>query len=187
MIGKSFVAMAATPDLAREALASEAREDQGWKPTGRLVHAFEGLPGDVTFLGVADHRDSRVRRWIAGLPGMTQLLVNMSQEEDLDNASPWSLLDMFCLPSPGRFHVKIDNTRIPEADDLGPFLFPSVLAATVDERGLRFISRGAFPLALLTNDATVKSCFWFGWTYPEGFRFEETLEARVFGLDPSQW
>jgi hypothetical protein len=187
MMGKSFVAVAATPELAREALASEAREDHGWKPTGKLVHAFEGLPGDLTFLDVADHRDSGVPHWIAGLPGITQLLVNMSQEQDLDDASPWSLLDMFGLPSPGRFHVKIDNTRIPEADDLRPFLFPSVLAATVDERGYRFISRGAFPLALLANDAAVKASFWLGWTYPEGFRFKETLDIRIFGFDPSQW
>jgi hypothetical protein len=187
IMGKSFVAVAATPELAREALASEAREDHGWKPTGKLVHAFEGLPGDLTFLGVADHRDSGVPHWIAGLPGITQLLVNMSQEQDLDDASPWSLLDMFGLPSPGRFHVKIDNTRIPEADDLRPFLFPSVLAATVDERGYRFISRGAFPLALLANDAAAKASFWLGWTYPEGFRFKETLDIRIFGFDPSQW
>jgi hypothetical protein len=186
IMGKSFVAVAATPELAREALASEAREDHGSKPTGKLVHAFEGLPGDVTFLGVADHRDSHVPHWIAKLPGLTQLPVNMSQEEDLDNASPWSLLDMFCLPSPGRFHVKFDKTRIPEEDDLSPFLFPSVLAATVDERGLRFISRGAFPLALLANNAAINYYFFFGWTNYEGFRFKETLDVRVFGLDPSQ-
>ena len=187
MMGKSFVAVAATPDLAREALASEGREDQRWKPTGMLVQAFEGLPGDLTFLAVADHRDSHVPRWIAGLPSLTQLLVNLSQEEDLDNASPWSLLDIFCLPSPGRFHVKFDRRRIPEPDDLRPFLFPSVLAATVDERGYRFISRGAFPLALLMNEASIKYGFWIEWTNLVGLKFEETLDFRIFGLDPSQW
>jgi hypothetical protein len=187
MMGNSFVVVAATPDLAREALASEAREDHGWQPTGKLVQAFEGLPGDLTFLAVADHRDSHVPRWIAGLPCVTQLLVNLSQEEDLDNASPWSLLDMFCLPSPGRFHVKFDRRGIPEADDLSPFLFPSVLAATVDERGLRLISRGSFPFALFANNAAINYFFSLGWTNYEGLRFKETLDLRIFGLDPSQW
>jgi hypothetical protein len=187
MIGKSFVAVAATPDRAREALATETRLDNRWKPTGKLEHAFEGLPGDLTFLAVADHRGSHVPGWIAGLPALTQLLVNMSEEEDLDNASPWSLLDMFCLPSPGRFQVKIARTRIPEADDLRPFQFPSVLAATVDERGYRLISRSAFPLALLANEAVINYYFWLGWTNYEGLRFTESLHFRIFGLDPCQW
>jgi hypothetical protein len=123
--------------------------------TDKLVNAFEGMPSDLTFLAVADHRGSHVPQWIAELPSLTQLLVNINEEVDLDNASPWCLLDMFCLPSPGRFQVKIDRSRIPDPHDLRPLLFPSVVAATVDELGYRFISRGAFPLALLANEAVI--------------------------------
>jgi hypothetical protein len=173
--------------LGLNALASETQRDNRWKPAGKLVHAFEGLPGDVTFLAVADHRDSHVPNWIAGLPSLTQLIINMNQEEDLDNASPWALFDMFCLPSPGRFQAKINRSRIPKADDLRPFLFPSVLAATVDERGYRLISRGAFPLALIANEAVISYYFWLGRTKYEGLRFTESLHFRIFGLDPCQW
>jgi hypothetical protein len=88
---------------------------------------------------------------------MTQMIVNMSQEDELDNASPWCFLDLIGVPRPGGFHVKIDRSQTPRADDLRPFLFPSVLAATVDERGYRLISRGAFPFALLGNEAEIKS------------------------------
>jgi hypothetical protein len=122
---------------------------------------------------------------------LTQLLVNMSQEEDLDNASPWRLLDMICLPSPGRFHVKFDSTRIPEADDLRSFQSPSVLAATADEQGLRFITREAYPLALIANDASIKYFYWIEWTNTSGLRFEQNVNFSAFvlhlDLDPSQW
>jgi hypothetical protein len=118
---------------------------------------------------------------------LTQLLVNMSQEEDLNNAFPWRLLDMFCLPSLGRFQIKIDNTRTPAADDLSPFLVSSLLAATVDERGLHFIGRGPFPLAVLAYNVAINYYFLFGWTYYEGLGFKETLDVTIFGLDPSQW
>ncbi len=38
-----------------------------------------------------------------------------------------------------------DPELIPEADDLRAFLFPSVSVLAVDDRGIRFISREAFP------------------------------------------
>ena len=65
---------------------------------------------------------------------MTQMLINMSQEDDLDNASPWSFLDLIGVPRPGGFQVKIDRSQIPKAEDLCPFLLPSVVATSVDER-----------------------------------------------------
>jgi hypothetical protein len=77
MIGKSFVAVAANPELAREAVASETQQDNRWKPTGKLVDAFEGIPNDLTFFAVADDRGSHVPQWIAGLPIL--FLVGMDQ------------------------------------------------------------------------------------------------------------
>lgn len=187
MVGKSFIALAATPDLAREALASENRVDHRWQPTGKLVNAFEGLPDDLTFLAVRDHRGSQVPEWIANLPYVAQLLINMSQEDDLDNASPWCFLDLIGVPRPGGLHVKIDPSQVPRADDLRPFLFPSVLATAVDERGCRLISRGAFPFALLANETQIKSWFGVGWTSDEGLRFKENTKFTIFGLDPTEW
>jgi hypothetical protein len=187
MVGKSFVALAATPKLAREALASEIDPDRRWKPTGKLVSAFEGLPDDLTFLAVADHRSSNFAEKIAALPHMTQVLINMSQEDDLDHASPWCLLDWLGVPRPGGFQVKIDRSQIPSPDDLRPFLSPSILAATVDERGCRLISRGAFPFALLANETEMKYWFGAGWTMDEGFRFKEKIDFTIFGFDPTEW
>ena len=94
MIGKSHFAVAATPDLARAALVSESQPDRHWQPTGKLVAAFEGLPRDLTFLLVSDHRDSHIPDWIASLPAWSQSLINLCQEEDLEHPSPW------CLPRP---------------------------------------------------------------------------------------
>ncbi len=187
MVGNSFIALAATPELAREALASETQVDRRWKPTGKLVNAFEGLPNDLTLLVVADHKGSGVPEKIASLPSMTQMIINMSHEDDLDNASPWCFLDLIGVPRPGGFQVKIDRSQIPKADDLRPFLFPTILAATVDERGFRLISRGAFPFALLANETDMKYWFWAGWTIHEGFRFKEKVNFTIFGLDPTEW
>jgi hypothetical protein len=187
MIGKSHIALAATPELAREALAAETQVDRRWKPTGTLVNAFEGLPDALTFLVVADHRGSSVPEQIAALPYVTQIFINMCQEDNLDDASPWCLLDWFGVPRPGGFQVKIDRFQVPKADDLRPFLSPSILAASVDERGCRMISRGAFPFALLANETDIKCGLGAGWTIDEGFRFKEKVDFTIFGIDPTEW
>ncbi len=41
--------------------------------------------------------------------------------------------------------IAIDPDLIPEPDALRPFLFPSVTVLSVDDQGIRFISRKAFP------------------------------------------
>jgi hypothetical protein len=151
------------------------------------VNAFEGLPDELTLLVVADQRHSKVPEWIASLPGLTKSLINMSQEENLDNASPWCFLDIIGLPRSGGARIRIDPSELPDADDLRPFLFPSVLAATVDERRYRLSSRGAFPLALLANETILKFSLGFGWTLEEGFRIDENLNLSIFGFDPTAW
>ena len=69
MVGKSYISLAATPELARQALASETQVDCRWKPTGKLIDAFGGLPDDLTFLGVSrSTRTSSIPEKIASLP-----------------------------------------------------------------------------------------------------------------------
>ena len=186
MVGKSFIAVAATPELAREALNVEKHDDKRWKPTSKLARAFEGLPDNLTFLAVSDHHESSFPDKIAGLPVMIQTIINMSQEENLENASPWCILDIFGLPRPGGFQVKIARSQVPTADDVRPFLMPSILAATVDERGYRLISREAFPFALFANESLLKFYVGFQWTLDEGLRFEEQANFTIFGFDPTE-
>jgi hypothetical protein len=48
---------------------------------------------------------------------------------------------------------------MPKADQIRELLFPSVLATTVDDRGIRFLGREALPFACLKADVAVKSDF----------------------------
>src|ERR1700733_11385362 len=100
-----------------------------------------------------------LRRECSMNPSERHRKFGMSQQDDIKNVSPWCILEMFGLSRPGGFQVKVERQRIPEAGDLRSFLFPSVLAATADERGLRFITREAFPLALIANEASIKYFF----------------------------
>ena len=152
-----------------------------------MAQALEDLPNDLSFLAVADHGDSRVGAWIAGLPWITQLMLNMSEEGDLNNASARCFLDMLGLPRPGVAKIAIDRSRIPAENDIRPFLFPSVVAATVDDGGYRLMTREAFPLALIANETNITSWFGAEWTIDDGFRFQEQLKVTIFGIDPTAW
>ena len=187
LVGKSYIAVAATPDLAREALAAETQIEGRWKPTAKVAQALDDLPNDLSFLAVADHGDSRVGAWIAELPWIAQLLLNISEEEDLDNASARCFLDMMGLPRPGVAKINIAPSQIPAENDIRPFLFPSVVAATVDDLGYRLMTREAFPFAVIANETNITSWFGAEWTIDDGFRFQELIKVTIFGVDPTTW
>ena len=79
--------------------------------------------------------------------------------------------------------MRIDPSHVPAADDLRPFLFPSVVAATIDEQGFRLINRGAFPGALVANEALIKFSLARGWTTTQGFELRENVKLRFFDSD----
>jgi hypothetical protein len=94
---------------------------------------------------------------IAQLPATVQTLSAMlGSVGDTDSPVVASLLGAIGVPPPGAFRVRIDPASIPKAEQLRPFLFPSVLAATVDDRGFRLIGREAFPFACLGYTNTLK-------------------------------
>ncbi len=68
LAGKSYVAIAANPELARRAIAAEDEPAACWKPTGELLKVFEALPARVSFLRVGNPRDSSWPEAIAHLP-----------------------------------------------------------------------------------------------------------------------
>ncbi len=154
LVSKSFVAFASNPERAREALASEAGPAPPWKPAGELAEAFECLPESLTFVLVGDHRDSPWPDALAHLPGTIQFASAMFGETIIA-APPTSdgLLGLLGIPGRDGFRLRLDPSRIPRAVQIEPFLFPSVLAAAVDDRGYRLILREAFPLACLGKGA----------------------------------
>ena len=68
LIGKSYVAVANNPILARAALAAESRPGDRWVPDGELAKMLNGLPAKLQFLSVGNPRDSFWPEAIAGLP-----------------------------------------------------------------------------------------------------------------------
>jgi hypothetical protein len=167
LVGKSFVALASNPVRARAALAAESQAGNRWTPSGEVAQAFECLPDRLTLLIVGDHRESAWPDALARLPAMVQSLSAMlGGFAGADPSTPAGLLSVFGIPGPGAFRLRIDPARIPKAEQLRPYLFPSVLAATVDERGWRLISREAFPLACFGDSAALKSSA--EWTKAKG-------------------
>jgi len=146
LVENSFMAVAANLDRAREALASTSRAEGSRKPSDELAKVLDGLPEGLTFLAVADPRASSLPYWIVSLPSMLKFVWNMNVEL----ADTTCLDDLIGIARPGGLGEQIKPSPTPEPDDLRPYLFPSVLAATVDDRGCRLISRQAFPLELLT-------------------------------------
>jgi hypothetical protein len=187
MVGNSLFAMAADVERAHDALARTSQEGTARVPSADLAKVLDDLPADLTFLAVADHRDSSSPERIASLPSILQFVSNVSLESDPDNASAQCLFDLVGIPRPGGLRLEIKPSQRPKFDDLRAQLFPSVVAGAVNERGYRLISREAFPMELVSNATSIKYEFGAGWTVPGGFRFSERVVLRVFGFDPSLW
>ncbi|MFI5456020.1 MAG: hypothetical protein ACHRXM_11280 [Isosphaerales bacterium] len=149
LVDRSLVAVATDLDWAREALASSSRQESRRKPSDELAKILDSLPAGLTFLAVADPHESSLAHWIVSLPSMLKFVWSTNSKNDPDNASDMCLLDLIGIPRPGGLGVKIKPSPIPAPDALRPYLFPSVLATTVDDRGWRLISRQAFPLELM--------------------------------------
>lgn len=147
MVGTSFVAFAFSPEQAHRALAAEVRREARWAPTGALVEMFQRLPDTLTFLNVGNPRNSVFPGLIRNLPELVQIVGTMQEIGELPNPNPGSeLCALLNLPRPGGFRMRFDETKRPRTADVEGRMFPSVLAATVDARGLRVIARQSLPL-----------------------------------------
>jgi hypothetical protein len=157
LLGKSSVVIAANLDQAHKVVAAEAEPGARWKPTAELVEAFGCLPEHLTFLAVGDHRRSPIPGLIAHLPASVQLINNLldpGAELGDDDMIQSGLRMILGIPQPGGFRVRIDPKKVPKEEALRALLFPSVLAATMDERGMRLIAREACPCAFLPGGLT---------------------------------
>lgn len=153
LVGKSSVAIAASPALARRAIDAEDHPADAWKPTGDLAAVYEALPARVGFLRVGNLRDSSWPEAIAHLPDAAGPFLSSFVGADLgdndDAAPPAGLLGRLGLSRRRGFRVQVDRGRVPTPDEVRAHIFPSLLAATVDDRGVRVIDLEALPWGCL--------------------------------------
>jgi hypothetical protein len=163
LVGKSHVVVAATPELARAALAEAA-----WQPAGELGATFAMLPRDLTSLSVVETSGQYLAAAFQKLPAGVQMLANLLENSaDEGEASPLAVYAGFAgVPRPGKFRLRLDRSLRPKAAELKRPFFPSVLATTVDARGLRWVGREAFPLAALPSELPAEFTITKGLTDP---------------------
>ncbi len=173
LLGKSGLVVATSPALARRTLDLTERSVSSGLPVGDpLAQALESLPKDVTFLSVEDTAQSLLPEVLASLPGLADSvlasrrlggglfsppgmeapfireLFNDDDDDDVAPAAPApkALADpKTTTKAKAADPTPIDPELIPDPDVLRTFLFPSVNALVVDEKGVRFVSREAFP------------------------------------------
>ncbi len=156
LLGRKEMVLATSPATARRARDLAERSTTGGLPPGDpLGNAIESLPDRLIFLGVADVQQSMLPELLVSLPNWSEYwLIGRSRGLPIFASLLWGTSG----PDPdgsGRLPTRklaMDPELIPEPESLRPFLFPSVHAMAVDDRGIRFISREAFPFC---NPATL--------------------------------
>jgi hypothetical protein len=156
LVGSSHLALALSPAEARQALSAESDREHQWQAGREVTQALDQFPERLTSLFISDCRDSWLPDGIADLPRTVQTLANLASIEFSPETSTGDfVLAGLGLPRPGGFRLRIDRALIPRASDLRSYLFPSICATAVDERGLRLIIREALPLATANLDSAV--------------------------------
>ena len=143
LLGKSYVAAAATPDLARAAVAGEKEPARRFKPGSELLKSFECLPEKLSFLIAGNPRDSFWPDAISRFPGTAEpflrRFIGLPIDGPTDEVPATDLLGL----------LGVKRGRVPTADELRSHLFPSLIAGIVDDRTFRLIALEALPLAFL--------------------------------------
>ncbi|MDG3007349.1 hypothetical protein [Paludisphaera mucosa] len=147
LLGEAFAVVAFNPDLARAAVTAELQPAARWEPSGAVVEALKVLPSNPSLLIVGAPRDSPWPDLIADLSDacgdFSTTLDGILQMADPAGVGNSGLLTLLGTREPSA------PAPSPKADDLRRLLFPSVLAATIDDRGLRITSLEALPFACL--------------------------------------
>jgi len=125
LVGKNQLAIGISEAEARAANAAET-----WKPAPEFATALDKAPGNALALSVGDPRSS-FPAMIAGAPASLAML----------NAA------MMAQAQPGKkpFALKIDPGRFPGQAELKARLFPGTIAVTLDDAGLKVVTREAIP------------------------------------------
>jgi prepilin-type processing-associated H-X9-DG protein len=175
LLGRDELVFGTTIATARRARDLHERNQPGLRAGDPLAEALGQLPDRLTFLSVSDSRRSLLPDLIVGVPGLAEFLIDRRRSgpfgffglpfigpirpasvrvEPLPFPPPPGVTPEPPGAAPGTAGegpkdtgstLAFDPELIPEADDLRPVLFPSVSALSVDDRGIRFLSREAFP------------------------------------------
>jgi prepilin-type processing-associated H-X9-DG protein len=152
LMGREELVFATSPPTARRARDLAEQSGAGGLPPGdALAASLDHLPDRLTFLSVSDPRESLLPDLIAALPGLAEFAVASQGSMPLaffglripTVSRPGALRQS--ASGPEESTPAVDPELIPEADAVRPFLFPSVSALAVDDQGVRYISREAFP------------------------------------------
>ena len=141
-------------------------------PDGELLRSLECLPPRLSFLNVGTIRDSCWPGAIASYPETAEPFVRQFCGLDVldaqDAAPSPDLFSLLGIPKRGGSALRTPRANVPKANEIEALLFPSVLAATVDERSFRFLSSRA-PF----------TCVWLEAKYePPGFGQKMTIEFK---------
>jgi hypothetical protein len=140
-----------------------------------LARALESLPNGLTFLTVEDTAQSLLPEVLASLPGLVDSVLASQRLggglftppgmgapfisqlfEDVDDTmevappeaplpKPTAKSKMAAKKAGATAPPPLDPELVPDPDELRKFLFPSVQVLVVDDHGVRFIVRDAFP------------------------------------------
>jgi hypothetical protein len=164
LLGRDEMVFGTTIPTARRARDLHEKNKPGLSAGDPLAEALEQLPDRMTFLSVNDSRRSMLPDLLVAVPELAELLIQGRRSGPFGFSGlplplpirevPVPVLPEPPVPPPGPEGEKpkdpepappFDPESIPEADDLRPFLFPSVSALAVDDQGIRFLTREAFP------------------------------------------
>ena len=178
LIGKKYVAFALHAKEARTVLSAETDPAQLWTPAGEVLSSLAVFPDNLVMLSHRDSVDSPWPAWLAHMPALVQLVTDGLENDD--SASSLDFLGLLGLPEPGGFRVRIAPSKVPTEDQIKPHLFPGMMAVSVDDRGIRWIVREAFPTVLpamveLTNMST---CEWMGKGFKRDVKFKIKMQQK---------
>jgi prepilin-type processing-associated H-X9-DG protein len=149
LLGKKYLVIGTTPDVARKALALEGKPHG--LGDGPLAKAVAKLPGNLTFAGVSDTRESLLPEIIANLPALLAMIPNrdrLTPEAVLDAVNPVAnpvAPQLEPAKEVGRPVAMLGPDMVPDPDEIRRYLFPSMYAITVDDEGVSFLSRESVP------------------------------------------
>jgi hypothetical protein len=148
LLGRKVAVIAANPALARAAAAAESPDAELWKPAGEASKSFECLPARPPLLIVGNPRDSSWPEGIANLPKTAAPFLGKFVGADggaLADAPRSGLLSLFGVGRPVDPTDGEGRAGPIRAADLRARIFPSTFSATLDDRGVRFLSLEAMP------------------------------------------
>ena len=149
-LGPKHVVIAVNSEIARAALEAKA----GSSPPTELAAAFRTLPSKLKFLSSADPKDT-TPAILASMPAKLQSGINtmILQLKAMGGPMPAAPPAGVSNPpgaakpadGPATIVLLVDAAKLPKADAIKALLYPTVVSTSVDEGGLTFVSRAAFP------------------------------------------